>query len=98
MWRTGRDIQHGLTSTPVLSAGLLVLYFFAGKFGLSLAFVQANATAVWPSAGIGLAFLLIWGYRVWPGVLVGAFLVNFTTPASPLQALGIAVGNTLEVL
>src|SRR5262245_16738668 len=96
MWRKGGDHHQSLTSTPVLSAGLFLLYFLAGKGGLKLAFFHASATAVWPPAGIALAFLLIWGYRVWPGVLAGAFLVNVTTPASALTALGIAVGNTLE--
>ncbi len=30
---------------------LTVIYFFAGKLGLSLAFVNPSATAVWPPAG-----------------------------------------------
>ena len=33
------------------------LYFVAGKLGLSLAFVHASATAVWPPTGIALAAL-----------------------------------------
>src|SRR2546426_963916 len=39
---------------PLVSWGLLVLtgvYFLAGKFGLSLAFVHASASAVWPPGG-----------------------------------------------
>jgi len=62
--------------------GLLILagvYVVAGKFGLSLAFVNASATAVWPPTGIALAATLLLGYRVWPAILLGAFLVNATT-------------------
>jgi signal transduction histidine kinase len=78
--------------------GLAAIYFAAGKLGLSLAFVHANATAVWPPTGIALAAFLFLGPRVWPGVLIGAFLVNATTAGSVLSSAGIAVGNTLEGL
>jgi signal transduction histidine kinase len=79
-------------------AGLTAIYFAAGKLGLSLAFVHANATAVWPPTGIALAAFLFLGPRVWPGVLIGAFLVNLTTAGSALSSAGIAIGNTLEGL
>src|SRR5438105_12404182 len=74
------------------------VYFVAGKLGLSLAFVHASATAVWPPTGIALAALLLFGPRVWPGVLIGAFLVNLTTAGSAVSSAGIAIGNTLEAL
>src|SRR5262249_44028433 len=49
--------------------------------------------------GISLAALLILGYRVWPGIFLGALLVNLITKDTPVQtALGIALGNTLEGL
>lgn len=80
------------------SLGLALLYFAAGKVGLKLAFVNANATAVWPPAGIALAAVLIFGNRIWPGIFIGAFLVNVTTAGSVGTSLGIAVGNTLEAL
>jgi integral membrane sensor domain MASE1 len=48
--------------------------------------------------GIALASLLIYGYRLWPGVTLGAFIINLLTGASVPVALGIATGNTLEAL
>ncbi len=69
-----------------------------GKIGLSLAFVHASATAVWPPTGIAVAALLVLGPRVWPGVFVGALLVNLTTAGSALTSVGIATGNTLEAV
>src|SRR5579863_1978749 len=78
--------------------GLAVVYFVAGKLGLSMAFVHPSSTAVWPPTGIALAAFLILGYRVWPGVFLGAFLVNLTTVGTVLTSLGIATGNTLEGL
>jgi diguanylate cyclase (GGDEF)-like protein len=74
------------------------IYFAAGKLGLSMAFVHPSSTAVWPPTGIVLAIFLTLGYRVWPGVALGAFLVNLTTAGSILTSLGIATGNTLEGL
>ena len=79
-------------------AALVAVYFAAGKLGLSLAFVHASATAVWPPTGIALAAFLFLGPRVWPGVLIGAFLVNVTTAGSVVSSAGIAIGNTLEGL
>src|SRR6266478_425128 len=77
-------------------AALAGTYFVAGKLGLKLASVHASATAVWPCTGIALAAFLILGYRVWPVILTGAFLVNLTTAGSVATSIGIAVGNTLE--
>jgi integral membrane sensor domain MASE1 len=58
---------------------LAVIYFIAGKLGLMLASLHASASPVWPPAGIALAALLLLGYRAWPAIFVGAFLVNVTT-------------------
>src|SRR2546430_5457305 len=77
-------------------AALAVVYFAAGKFGLTLAFVNASATAVWPPTGIALAAFLLLGPGVWPAILLGAFLVNVTTSGAVVSALVIALGNTLE--
>src|SRR5712692_6051908 len=80
------------------SLSLAAVYFVAGKLGLRLAFVNPSATALWPPTGIALAALLVLGYGAWPGILLGAFLVNLTTAGSVATSLGIAVGNTLEGL
>jgi diguanylate cyclase (GGDEF)-like protein/PAS domain S-box-containing protein len=79
-------------------AGVAGIYFLGGKFGLKLAYLNPSVTAVWPPTGIALAALLLFGYRVWPGVMLGAFLVNLTTPVHVAITVGITVGNTLEAL
>jgi PAS domain S-box-containing protein len=73
-------------------------YLVTGKLGLTLAVVAKQVTTVWPPTGIALAALLLFGYRVWPGVALGAFLANFLTDESLLTACGIATGNTLEAV
>src|SRR5258708_25792857 len=77
---------------------LATVYLIAGKLGLKLALVNRSASAVWPPTGIALAALLLLGYRVWPAIFVGAFLVNVTTAGTVLTSLGIATGNTLEAV
>src|SRR6266403_3651747 len=82
---------------PVIGI-LTVVYFIAGKFGLLLASLHASASPVWPPAGIALAALLVLGYRAWPAIFVGAFLVNVTTAGNVATSLAIASGNTLEAV
>src|SRR5438477_6774296 len=84
--------------TPILFLALVLLYFVSGKLALKFAFLNASASAVWPCAGLALAALLLFGYRVWPAIFAGAFLVNFTTAGTVLTSLDIASGNTLEAL
>src|SRR5213079_755279 len=77
---------------------LAVIYFIAGKLGLMLASLHASASPVWPPAGIALAGLLLLGYRAWPGIFIGAFLVNVTTAGNVATSFAIGTGNTLEAL
>src|SRR5688500_18405375 len=93
-----RRVKGRVPADVAIIAGLTAIYFAAGKLGLSLAFVHASASAVWPPTGIALAALLFFGPRVWPGVLIAAFLVNLTTAGSVVSSAGIAIGNTLEAV
>src|SRR5215470_3891275 len=81
-----------------LIGGLAVVYFIAGKLGLMLASLHASASPIWPPAGIALAALLLLGYRAWPAIFIGAFLVNVTTAGNVATSFAIGSGNTLEAL
>jgi PAS domain S-box-containing protein len=91
----------------LLNLFIAVLYFFAARFSLHLAFEQTNATPVWPPSGIAFAAILLFGRKLSPGILVGAFTVNLYTlisnntcdnlTAAWVSAL-IAIGNTAEAL
>ncbi len=85
------------STLPIIGVVTLV-YFIAGKLGLKLAFLNDSTSAVWPPSGIALAALLLLGYRVWPAIFIGAFLVNLTTTADFATSLGISTGNTLEAV
>ena len=93
-------------STSRLSIAFAILYFFIAYGSLQLAFEGTNASPVWPPSG--LAFTVVWflGYRVWPGIWLGAFIANMVVftqhgwafiPAAPVSVL-IGSGNTIEAL
>jgi len=83
-------------------------FFLSGRLGLLFAIPPDHATLVWPASGIALACLLFFGYGAWPGVFIGAYLVNAWKVAAldyPLLAydqqsltLWVAAGSTLQAL
>jgi signal transduction histidine kinase/CheY-like chemotaxis protein len=77
---------------------LAVAYVVAGKLGLQFAFESSSPSPVWPAAGVAIAALLVLGLDLWPGVLLGAFLMNLTAGGTLATAAGIALGNTLEAV
>src|SRR5689334_21387412 len=77
---------------------LAATYAGAARGGLLLDAIAGFATLVWAPTGIAIAALLLFGYRLWPAIFVGAFVANLWTGASALAALGIACGNTLEAV
>jgi len=79
-------------------AAVAVVYFFAAKLGLTMAFTAEQVTMVWPPTGIALAAMLLGGHRVWPGIWIGAFLANATAHEPVAVAASIAMGNTLEAV
>jgi PAS domain S-box-containing protein len=81
-----------------LIAFIAIVYFAAAELGLSLASAHTNVTPVWPPTGIAIASLLIFGWRVWPAILIGALAANLRTHVPIPTAFGIAFGNTLEGL
>ena len=66
--------------------------------GLQIGAISGFATLVWPPTGIALVALLLGGYRLWPGIFLGALIANSWTGAPIPVALGIASGNTLEAV
>jgi signal transduction histidine kinase/integral membrane sensor domain MASE1 len=99
-------VRARIKSRVVENLGMAVLYFGLGELALSLAIPPGYASTVWPSAGLALAGMLAFRYRVWPGILIGQFLVNlfpsFEANLAPIflkplsLALSIATGGTLQ--
>jgi PAS domain S-box-containing protein len=81
---------------PLLLVAVAGAYVGTAKVGISLSVAHGVITPVWAPSGIALAAVLVFGFRVWPAVAVGALVANATSGASLEIALWIAVGNTLE--
>ncbi len=80
------------------SLGILLfsaLYFCGGQLGLQ--FQKFNSvTHIWPPSGIALAAVLLFGRRIWPGIVIGVMLLAYSAGV-PVKAymLGI-LGNVIE--
>ena len=78
---------------------VLVSYFLAGKLGQATTAIRSgNIGPVWPAFGVALAAVLLCGYRIWPGIFIGVFLVDFLSPVPAVAALGQASGATLAAI
>ncbi len=77
---------------------LVVSYVLLGRLGLELALDNRQITLIWAPSGIALGFLLRWGRKYWPGVWLGALLVNLWVGISLPIAFVIAAGNTTSAL
>src|SRR5436309_11818896 len=84
-----------LTRVVILTA----IYFLGGLLGKESSFLSGSVALVWPPAGIALAAILLFGYRFWPGVALGAILFSFMN-GMPLGffTLGTAIGNTVGAI
>lgn len=92
--------MHFSLSLPEIARVVVVflLYVATAKLGLMYTVVGNSVTLAWPPSGIALAAILVYGYRLVPGIALGAFLANAWTGVPLLTACGIAIGNTLEAL
>ena len=75
-----------------------LIYFGTARLGLSMDAVSGVAAVLWPPTGIALAALLLYGAHLWPGIALGAVLVNVSVGVPVLAACCMALGNTLEAL
>ena len=75
------------------------LYVVLGKFSLSLATASDYvALTIFIPEGLALAFAIHYGYRVWPGVFIGQWLLLVLTGSSFVYGLTVAAGNSIEAV
>ncbi|MFG2291333.1 MASE1 domain-containing protein [Streptomyces sp. NPDC048595] len=87
MWR-----QRITLLQILVTAGI---YYGSARLGLLQELVRGQVTPLWPPTGIALTALLLFGVRMWPGIALGAFLVNVSLGPSLLVVLAIVAGNTV---
>ena len=76
-------------------AVLALAYYAAARLGLLVTMVSDNVSPIFPATGIALVGLVLFDYRLWPGIALGALWA--TAPSTSLVVgLGVAVAKTLE--
>src|SRR3954471_12945506 len=90
-----RSTRPGGLALYAISIALVAgAYYLAGRIGLELAYLNGAVAAIWPPAGLGLAVLFLYGFRLWPGIVIGdLWLGDYSTPFAPV--LRQPVGNTV---
>ncbi len=89
------DRNHGTEAGPPEAAWRVIVvtalgYAVVGWLALTLAVPPGFASPLYPSAGIALAAVLVYGRAAWAGAALGAFLVNVVLNASRGQIDGTA--------
>jgi PAS domain S-box-containing protein len=74
----------------VLTVGIAAAYVLSAKFALALFPATKSVAMLWPSAGIALAALLVWGVRALPGVFIGCLIAHVTAADDPTGAVASA--------
>lgn len=77
-----------------------LLYYLSAEVGFLLAFENNAVLPFWPSAGIGLALMILYGRSVWPGIAIGSLVItvkNFWFGAIDSVQLLMAVSVIITV-
>lgn len=84
-----------------------ILYLGASQLGQWLIFPSTGNYPIWPPSGIALALIILLGYRIWPGILIGSlvtYTIVFITHDITLSTkgvfaiFGIGIANVVEAL
>ncbi len=101
------DIISSMPHRIFKIAVVAIVYYFAARLGLLMELGNTNASPVWPPSGIAFSTLVLFGIDLWPGIMLGAFIVNvvvfhlnstMSLPVIVLSSAGICIGNTLEAV
>src|SRR4051794_34716913 len=99
-WRLDPAL-FGRYQGAVVYAGTLALVaggdYLSRRLGPRPADPDGAAAPPWPPAGLGLAILVLFGVRLWPGIVIGDLLLgDFSTPFGTVLAQ--TVGNTMALV
>ncbi len=100
--RVNSDGSPAATDRLAVRIVLIALVYAALAFaGLSLVTPSGYTSPLWPAAGFALAVILMCGFRCWPGIWLGAFVVDLSLDVSWSGAVVaglLAMGTTLQAL
>jgi integral membrane sensor domain MASE1 len=78
----------------ICSAGIVLTYLLVRQVEYHLALAYPFVTPIWIPAGITVAVFALFGFRMWPAVLIGSFLTQFARIGEISAIIG-ALGSTL---
>jgi len=90
-----RPVWNKRDILPII--GLALVYWGSARLGLYLSHF-GPMTLLWPPTGISLFVLIMFGYRLWPGVALGASLMALGAGNPLPMAIGIIAGSTSQAL
>jgi PAS domain S-box-containing protein len=81
------------TPWPLALLATALAYTIVGWVALLLAIPPGYASPLFPSAGIALASVMVFGWRMMAGVALGSFAINFTVSAEhgPMELASVAL-------
>eukprot|EP01018_Ginkgo_biloba_P021059 Gb_14276 [translate_table: standard] len=82
-----RDYRVCTAKWLIINFLIACVYVWTGKLSDTLSIVRSTASPIWAPSGIVVAFVLIFGYKVWIGVFIGNVAINaWYFNAQPLRA------------
>jgi PAS domain S-box-containing protein len=95
----GRVSPHEVGKYLIHVALVFVAYCVAAKLGQYLPLLNsARIGPVMPATGIALAALLLFGFKVWPGIASAALFLALLIPIPPAAAVVQGIGATAAAL
>lgn len=83
-------------------SGFMILfisgYYLCGVCGLQIQSTQTGITPFWPASGWAFVFLLLYGYRYWPGIVIAMLLLSSYAGVSAWAGLTTGFAATLEAI
>lgn len=78
---------------------LAIVYFVCAEISEMTIVSGGAATLIWPSAGIAIASLYLFGYSLWPGIVIGVLLSSMedNLPFAYMGAIGATVSAVISV-
>ena len=94
---SSKQPNFSITSTEIairktiLIVSLALSYYGLAELSRHVASTPQNVTPIWPPDGLASAAVIVYGYWILPGVLLGSFLANVRAFIDPSSAIGLAV-------
>jgi signal transduction histidine kinase len=72
-----------------------LVYIVVARLTLGLMFPEAEFSAVWLPAGLGMGLMINTGYWIWPAIVVSVFSFSFGIGEDGVHSIGLSLGAVL---